>query len=126
MDVPMWLWVTLVVVGICAMAGLLVANFFGGETKIQRRIERLYALDDPQFMHELGVLLGPPFVPGTKVRALLNGDEIFPPMLAAIRAARVSITFETFIYWSGGIGAEFARALAEQAGRGVRVHVLLD
>ncbi|MCQ9377548.1 phosphatidylserine/phosphatidylglycerophosphate/cardiolipin synthase family protein [Methyloversatilis sp. XJ19-49] len=105
---------------------MLIANFVGGETKIERRIERLYALDDPRFVHELGVLLGPPFVQGTKVRALLNGDEIFPPMLAAIRGARVSITFETYIYWSGAIGREFAEALAERARSGVKVHVLLD
>jgi len=72
------------------------------------------------------VLLGPPFLQGTKARALLNGDEIFPPMLAAIRAAKVSITFETYIYWSGDIGREFAGALAERARQGVKVHVLLD
>ena len=110
----------------CLFAGLLVSNFVGGETKIERRIERLYTLDDPRFMRELGLLLGPPFVQGTKVRALLNGDEIFPPMLAAIRGAKVSITFETYIYWSGDIGRAFADALAERARQGVKVHVLLD
>lgn len=110
----------------CLVLGLLVSNFVGGETKIERRIERLYTLDDPRFMHELGLLLGPPFVPGTKARALLNGDEIFPPMLAAIGSAQVSITFETYIYWSGDIGRAFADALAERARQGVKVHVLLD
>src|SRR5690606_18452127 len=44
----------------------------------------------------------------------------------AIRAARRTITFETFIYWSGTIGSAFADALAERARAGVRVHVLLD
>lgn len=110
----------------CLVVGLLVSNFVGGETKIERRIERLYTIDDPRFMRELGVLLGPPFQQGTKARALLNGDEIFPPMLAAIRSAKVSITFETYIYWSGDIGRAFADALAERARRGVKVHVLLD
>jgi cardiolipin synthase len=47
-------------------------------------------------------------------------------MLEAIRGARRSITFETFIYWKGEIGREFAEALAERAGKGVRVHVLID
>jgi cardiolipin synthase len=47
-------------------------------------------------------------------------------MLAAIRSAKVSITFETYIYWSGDIGRAFADALAERARRGVKVHVLLD
>jgi cardiolipin synthase len=114
------------VAGLCFLAGLLVANFVGGEKKIERRIERLYPLDDPRFMQELGVLLGPPFLPGGKVRALHNGDEIFPPMLAAIRGAQMSITFETYIYWAGDIGREFAQALAERARQGVKVHVLLD
>jgi cardiolipin synthase len=108
------------------VGGVLVSNFIGGENKIERHIERLYALDDPRFMHELGALLGPPFLDGTGIRALLNGDQIFPPMLAAIRSARVSINFETYIYWSGDIGREFAEALAERARQGVKVHVLLD
>ena len=115
-----------VITTLCFVAGLLISNFAIGEQKIERPIERLYSLDDPRFMHELGVLLGPPFLSGTKVRALLNGDEIFPPMLAGIRDARVSITFETYIYWSGAIGLEFANALAERARHGVKVHVLLD
>jgi len=98
----------------------------GGETKIQQRVERIYALDDPRFTYELGMLLGPPFLQGNKVSALLNGDQIFPPMLAAIRSAKVSITFETYIYWSGDIGQAFADALTERARQGVKVHVLLD
>jgi cardiolipin synthase len=47
-------------------------------------------------------------------------------MLAAIRDARRTITFETYIYWSGEIGKSFAEALSERARAGVRVHVLLD
>ena len=47
-------------------------------------------------------------------------------MLAAIRSAKRTITFETYIYWSGDIGREFAEALAERSRVGVKVHVLLD
>ena len=108
------------------IGGLLVSNFIGGEKKIERHIERLYTLDDPRFMSELGVLLGPPFLNGTGIRALLNGDEIFPPMLAAIRSAKKSINFETYINWSGDTGREFTDALAERARQGVKVRVLLD
>ena len=113
-------------VAITIASVLLVVNFMGGEKKIQQRIERLYSLEDPRFMHELGVLLGPAFTGGNKTQVLLNGDQIFPPMLAAIRSAQKSITFETYIYWSGDIGREFADALAERARQGVKVHVLLD
>jgi cardiolipin synthase len=47
-------------------------------------------------------------------------------MLAAIRGARLTLTFDTYIYWSGGIGREFADALAERARAGVKAHVLID
>ena len=63
---------------------------------------------------------------GNRYRVLVNGDQIFPAMLAAIRGARKTINFETYIYWSGAIGKEFADALAERARAGVKVHVLLD
>ena len=33
----------------------------------------------------MGVMLGPQIVEGNKVEALLNGDQIFPAMLKAIR-----------------------------------------
>jgi len=108
------------------VAGVLVFNFIGGEKKIERRITRLYALDDPRFASELGALLGPPFVGGTRSKVLRNGDEIFPAMLAAIRGAQTSITFETYIYWAGDVGHQFATALADRARSGVKVHVLLD
>jgi cardiolipin synthase len=96
------------------------------EKRIESRIERLYGTGDPQFTRTMGVLLGPAIVPGNRVTPLYNGREIFPAMLAAIRSARRTITFETYIYWSGEIGREFAEALAERSRAGVRVHVLLD
>lgn len=105
---------------------LLAMNFTSGEKQIERRIDRLYPLADPRFAAELGLLLGPAFVDGNRITELRNGDAIFPAMLAAIRAAKTSITFETYIYWSGEIGLEFAAALAERAQQGVKVHVLLD
>jgi len=74
----------------------------------------------------MGELLGRAILDGNRVEVLLNGDEIFPGMLKAIRGARKTITFETYIYWSGSIGREFADALAERAHAGVKVHVLLD
>jgi len=108
------------------LAVLAAMNFSTGEPHIERRLERLYAVEDPRFRQELGVLLGPPFVDGNRVRVLRNGDEIFPAMLAAIRSARETITFESYIYWSGDIGRELGNALAERARAGVKTHVLLD
>ncbi|MES2322432.1 MAG: phospholipase D-like domain-containing protein [Pseudomonadota bacterium] len=104
----------------------LVFNFMPSEKKIERQLQRLYSTDDPQFRRSMGVLLGPPLTEGNKVEALLNGDAIFPAMLRDIRAARHTITFETYIYWSETVGKEFSDALAERARAGVKVHVMLD
>ena len=109
-----------------AAAALLVLNFTAGEKKVQEQLPRLYSTNDPQFMRAMGSLLGPGISGGNKVTELLNGDQIFPAMLAAIRSAQKTITFETYIYWSGDIGKTFADALAERARAGVKVHVLLD
>ena len=125
--VPRRLGLYLFAGAVLAIVGfLLYVNLSSGEKKIERRLERLYSLDDPRFAQELGVLLGPAIVDGNRYRALQNGDAIFPSMLAAIRGAQRSITFETYIYWAGDIGREFADALAERARAGVKVHLLLD
>ncbi len=115
---------------ITALATLLVvalaANFKTPEKSLERKLEHRYGVNDPQFRREMGVMLGPGIVPGNVVTDLENGDEIFPAMLAAIRGAKRTITFETYIYWSGDIGDKFADALAERARAGVKVHVMLD
>jgi cardiolipin synthase len=120
-------FMTIAITLILTLVTVLIAlNFTTGEKAIERKLPRLYQTDDPQFRRAMGSLLGPGIVGGNRARELLNGDQIFPAMLAAIRAAERSITFETYIYWSGDIGREFADALAERSRAGVKVHVLLD
>ncbi len=45
-------------------------------------------------------LLGPGLVSGNEIITLRNGDEIFPAMLKAIRGAKHSINFETYVYFA--------------------------
>ena len=118
-------WVLLTALATLTMVAV-VANGSGPEKKIEHQLPRLYESDDAEFKRALSSLLGPQMVEGNKVETLLNGDQIFPSMLAAIHAAQSTITFETYIYWSGGVGREFVDALNERARAGVRVHVLLD
>ncbi len=101
-------------------------NLAGGEQKMRRRIEHLYSVDDPQFERNMDMILGPAVVGGNRIDALLNGDQIFPAMLDAIRSAQKTITFESYIYWSEDIGKQFADALSERARAGVKVHLLVD
>ncbi|MGH8742049.1 MAG: phospholipase D-like domain-containing protein, partial [Burkholderiales bacterium] len=109
-----------------ALAVLLIANLSLGDKVIDEEVPTLYSVADAQFLRSMNVLLGPQLTAGNRVQALVNGEQIFPDMLAAIRAARTSITFETYVWWSGGVGSEFTRALAERARAGVRVHVMFD
>jgi len=119
-------YVAAIAVGLTTAAGLVALNFKAGEKQVDRPPARLYDTADPQFARAMGVLLGPPILEGNRLEVLLNGDQIFPSMLSAIRGARKTITFESYIYWSGSTGREFAEALAERARAGVKVHVLLD
>lgn len=108
------------------VATLVVLNLIPAGKRIEHRVERHYETGTPDYYRALGVLLGPAVIAGNRVEALQNGSEIFPAMLAAIRGARNTITFESYIYWSGDVGRAFADALSERAKAGVRVHVLLD
>ena len=120
------LWVAVVAVLLTQLVMLLVDNWLIAEKKIDQQLPRLYASDAAEFRRALSALLGPQMVEGNSVETLLNGDAIFPAMLKEIRRARQTITFETYIYWSGAIGAEFVDALVDRARAGVKVHVLLD
>lgn len=105
---------------------VVVMNFMTGEKKIDQAISPIYGVTDPQFLRSMGSLLGPALKDGNRVTCFSNGDAIFKAMLDAIAGARRTISFETYIYWSGQIGSRFVEAFSERARAGVKVHVLLD
>jgi len=63
---------------------------------------------------------------GNRVDRLVDGDEAYPAMLEAIRSARQSIAFMSYIFETKGVGGAFVDALAEACARGVEVRVLID
>jgi cardiolipin synthase len=83
-------------------------------------------INSPAFLPSVVGLTGQPMIDGNRVRLLNNGDQFYPAMLNAVRAAAASITIEAYIYWKGRVGLEFAAALAERARSGVSVKILLD
>ncbi len=119
-------WVIATTALVTGPALVLLQNFKTPEKVLGHTVEHRYDTLDPQFRREMSVLLGPQIVPGNQVTALQNGDEIFPAMLQAIKAAQTSITFETYIYWSGKTGEDFSQALSERARAGVAVRVVID
>ena len=67
-----------------------------------------------------------PLSTGNRVEVLVNGDEAFPPMLAAIDSAQFSVTLSTYIFDNDAAGRLFASALGRAVARGVEVRVLID
>src|SRR6476659_8891727 len=98
-------------VGAVLVIAFLYVNLASSERKVAHPLPHSYAATDSQFVRAMGGLLGPGFVAGNQVTALYNGDEAFPAMLAAIRSAHRTITFESYIYWSSAIGHRFTAAL---------------
>ena len=82
--------------------------------------------EEQRLRRSVEALVGIPATEGNEITRLRNGDEIFPAMLAAVRAATRTVDMLTFVYWKGAIATEFAEALAERAAAGVRVRLLLD
>lgn len=65
-------------------------------------------------------------VPGNSIAVLVNGQEAFPAMLAAIENAHTSVGIASYIFDGTGIGADFVAALARAHRRGVAVRALID
>jgi cardiolipin synthase A/B len=118
-------WATAAVV-MTLVAILFYANLTGTDEPIERAIPHRYSACDSQFRRTLSNLLGPPVVRGNRVSTLLNGDQAFPAMLAAIRSAKRSINFEGYIFWPGAVARSFADAFSERARAGVPTRLVLD
>jgi len=67
-----------------------------------------------------------PLTPDNHVQPLVNGDEAFPAMLAAIESAKKTISLSTYIFDNDPTGEQFTAALSRAVKRGVDVRVLVD
>jgi cardiolipin synthase len=84
------------------------------------------ALGEPSFFPTLEAYATAPIIGGNRVDLLLNGEQIFPAMLEAIRGAQHTITYAQYFYEDGPISRDLAEAMAERCRAGVGVNVLLD
>ncbi len=80
----------------------------------------------PAFLRSLQGAAGQSLSQGSDVALYQNGDEIFPPMLEAIRTSQQTVHFATYVYWAGAIPDRFAMAFSDAARRGVTVRIILD
>jgi cardiolipin synthase len=81
---------------------------------------------DPAFVATMEAYTNAAVTPGNRVDVLLNGDQIFPAQVEAIRSARKSITYAQYFYEDGRPAVQIVKAISERCRAGIRARVLLD
>jgi len=120
-----------------------VSYLLFGINRVQRRARRLRSQDSRQderpprppsggdnhldpLERGVGRITGRPTLPGNAMQIYRDGDEAYPPMLAAIAAAQRSVGLSSYIFQDDTWGGRFIDALTEAQRRGVAVRVLID
>src|SRR4030095_254903 len=83
-------------------------------------------LGEPSYFPTQEAYGGAPIVGGNTVEVLLNGEQIFPALVEALRSAKRTITYAQYVYEDGAVSRDVAEPLADRCRAGVGVNLLLD
>ncbi len=110
-----------------SLAALLARNVAKYKRATNDRFELLESPQPgtPEFTHLIEAMTGATQRPGNRVKVMSNGATL-DAMFDAISQATRTIDFSSYIYWPGPTADRFSAALAERAGAGVAVNLLLD
>jgi cardiolipin synthase len=114
---------TKVVIVIVSIVGLIVLF---AQDPATVRLDSNVSIEDERFPEYASAVTASPPTRGDRYEMLLNGDQVYPAMLSAIRAAQRRVNFLTYIYSPGQAADLFTDALADAARRGVEVNVVVD
>jgi cardiolipin synthase A/B len=114
---------TKVLIVVAAVFGLIVVVAQDPSTV---RLDSAVPVEDARFLDYAAAVTASPATRGDRYDMLLNGDQIYPAMLDAIRTARRRVNFLTYIYSPGQAADLFTAALAEAGRRGVEVNLVVD
>ena len=84
------------------------------------------SVSEPAFVTTMEAYTNSGVTAGNRVEVLLNGDQIFPAQVQAIRSARKSITYAQYFYEDGLPAVQIVKAISERCRAGIRARVLLD
>jgi len=124
-DLPWWGW-ALMIIGVVALVGVIGALFLPDWPNPDFSIGFDADPGSDEFSGGVATFLNEPLFQGGKATLLQNGDAFYPAMLQAIRGARDTINFETYIFEPDEIGQQFIDAFKERAMAGVEVRLLVD
>src|SRR4051795_1281164 len=123
--VPWWA-LLLMLIGLIALVGVIGALFLPDWPSPDYSIGFDADPGSDGFAEGVATFLNDPLFRGGEATLLQNGDAFYPAMLQAIRDARDTINFETYIFEPDEIGQQFLDAFKERARAGVEVRLLID
>jgi cardiolipin synthase A/B len=124
-DLPWWGW-ALMIIGVIALVAVIGALFLPDWPNPDFSVGFDADPGSDEFSGGVATFLNEPLFQGGKATLLQNGDAFYPAMLQAIREARDTINFETYIFEPDEIGQQFIDAFKERATAGVEVRLLVD
>lgn len=83
-------------------------------------------IEDPSFAPTMEAYTAAPVRWANRVEVLLNGEQIFPDQVAAIRSAHKTFTYAQYVYETGPPAEALLKVMSERCQTGVHGHVLVD
>src|SRR5438105_8932494 len=114
---PIGEWIGLIL-SLGAIVSLLCILLIRRHT-LEYHLDHTFAISDPEFFGSALALSDPVPIESNAIEVLQSGDEYFPAMLEAIRAAKKTVNFEAYIVYSDEVGRAFREAPSERARTGV-------
>ena len=84
------------------------------------------AIEDPSFAPTMEAYTSAPVRWANRVEILLNGEQIFPAQVSAIRSAQKTFTYAQYVYETGPPAQALLKAMTERCQAGIHGHVLVD
>ena len=120
-EIPIWV---LVLMGLAiALLGLMLW------TNLREREFKVKVPDIDNFEEALPSIAGMTraiLLEGNSAELFFNGDGFFPLLFKEIAAAKETIHYETYVWWTGDICRQVAEAFAARARDGLEVRLMLD
>jgi cardiolipin synthase A/B len=83
-------------------------------------------IEDPSFAPTMEAYTSAPVRWANRVEILLNGEQIFPAQVAAIRSAQKTFTYAQYVFETGPPAQALLKAMSERCQAGVHGHILVD
>ena len=113
------------VVGAGLFMAILLLLIWSSRRTLIRRVTPVALEGIERLLPNLAALTGEPVTEGNQVDVIQDAS-FFDAFLEDIRRSRLTIHYETYVWWRGAICRELADAFAERARAGVEVRLLLD